>query len=259
MPHFDLVEPAHREVRFGDRCRTVDDDAAGREIGSANPLKHLLVARARLFDQQDRGVDDLRGVVRRDAGRHADRNPARPIGEQVGEQAGEQFRLMVLAIIGGAEIDRVLVEPVHQVDRDLGQPRLGIAIGGGVIAVDIAEIALPVDQRVAQRESLGEADHRVIDRLVAMRVVFADHVADDARALLVALAGIEPQQSHRPQQAAMHRLEPVANVRKRPCRDGRHGIDEIAFGQRRIERRIDDGIEGIGDGVATGIAHGIAC
>ena len=75
--------------------------------------------------------------------------------------------------------------PGHQRHGDRGQLGFGVAIGGGVIAVDIAEIALPVDQRVAQREVLREADHRVVDDLVAVRVIFADHVADDARALLV--------------------------------------------------------------------------
>ena len=68
--------------------------------------------------------------------------------------------------------------------RDLGEARLGVAHGGGVIAVDIAEIALPVDQRIALREILREPHQRVIDRLVAVRMELADHVADHARAFL---------------------------------------------------------------------------
>ena len=68
--------------------------------------------------------------------------------------------------------------------RDLGQARFGVAHGGGVIAVDIAEIALPVDQRIALREILGEAHQRVVDRLIAVRMELADHVADHAGAFL---------------------------------------------------------------------------
>ena len=83
-----------------------------------------------------------------------------------------------------------------------GQPRFGVAVGGGVIAVDVAEIALAVDQRIAKREILREADHRVVDRLVAVRMIFADDVADDARRFLVGAGGVEPEQPHRPQQAA---------------------------------------------------------
>ncbi len=136
--------------------------------------------------------------MRRDARRHPDRDPRRAVREQVGEQPGEQLGLLLLAVIRGAVIDRILVEPVHQVDRDLRQPGLGIAIRRGVIAVDIAEIALPVDQRIAHRKILREAHHRIIYRLVAMRVILADHVADDARAFLISLRRIQFQQPHRP-------------------------------------------------------------
>ena len=146
----------------------------------------------------DCGIDQLADVVRRDRGRHADRDAARAIGEQVGEQPGKDLRLFFLAIVGRPEIDRAFVEPGHQLHRDRGQPRFGVAVGGGIIAVDVAEIALPVDERIAKREILREADHRVIDGLVAVRMVFADDVADDARRFLVGAGGIEPQQPHRP-------------------------------------------------------------
>ena len=117
--------------------------------------------------------------------------PAGAVGEQVREQARKDLGLLLLAIVGRAEGDRAFVEPGHQLARRRGQPRLGVAHRRGIIAVDIAEIALPVDERVAEREILGEPDHRVVDRLVAVRVIFADHVADHARAFLVARRRIE--------------------------------------------------------------------
>ena len=64
--------------------------------------------------------------------------------------------------------------------RDLGHPRLGIAHRGGVIAIDIAEIALPVDKPVAHREFLRQPDHRIIDRRIPMRVELAHDIADNA-------------------------------------------------------------------------------
>ena len=122
-----------------------------------------------------------------------------------------------------------------------GQPRLGVAVGGGIIAVDVAEIALAVDQRVAEREILGEADHRVVDRLVAVRMIFADHVADDACRFLVGAGGIEPKQPHRPQQPPVDRLQPVAHVRQRARGDRGQRINEVALAQRGVERCFDDG------------------
>ena len=150
--------------------------------------------------------------MRRDAGRHADRNTGGAVRQQVRKTAGQYDRLAVLAVIGRAEIDRVLVDAFEHRPRDGGQAALGVAHRGGVIAVDIAEIALPVDQRIALREILREPDQRLVHRQLAMRVELADHVADDAGTFFVAGAGIEPQLVHRVQDAAMHRLQPVAHV-----------------------------------------------
>ena len=51
--------------------------------------------------------------------------------------------------------------------------------GGGVVARG-AEVALAGDQRVPQRPVLHQADEGVVDRRVAVRVVLAHDVADDA-------------------------------------------------------------------------------
>jgi len=195
------------------------------------------------IDQQRRRIDNFMDIMRRNTGRHADRNAAGTIGQQIGKQARHAFRLFTLAIIGRFEIDRAFVETVHQLDRRAGQPRLGITIGRGIIAVDIAKIPLPVDQRIAQRESLGEPDHRVIDRLISVRVIFTHHVTDHPGAFLIALRRLQLEQPHRPQQAAVHRLQTIAQIRQRPRGDRRHRIDQIAFGQRRIKRCLDDRIK----------------
>ena len=134
----------------------------------------------------DRGGADFAGVVRRDRGRHADRDTRRAIRQQIRERARQDDGFGFLAVIGGAEIDRVLVDAGQHRARDLGQPRLGVAHRGGVIAVDIAEIALALDQRIARGEILRHAHHGVVDRGVAVRMVFAHHVADDAGAFLEA-------------------------------------------------------------------------
>src|SRR3546814_8438620 len=77
----------------------------------------------------------------------------------------------------------------------LGQARLGVAHRGSVIAVDVAEIALAVDQREAQREILRQAHQGVIDGLVAVRVELADHVADHPGGLLDPGIGVEAKRS----------------------------------------------------------------
>ena len=165
-----------------------------------------------MADQVDRGRTDLAGIVRRDRRRHADRDAGRAVGEQVGERARQHDRFALLAVIGRAEIDRVLVDARQQRARDLGQPRLGVAHRRRVIAVDVAEVALPFHQRIARGEVLREAHQRVVHRDVAVRMELADHVADDAGAFLESGGRIQPQQMHRVDQPPMHRLQPVAHI-----------------------------------------------
>ena len=139
---------------------------------------------------------------------------------------------------------------------DLGQPRLGVAIGGGIIAVDVAEIALAVDQRIARGEILGETHQRVVDRLVAVRMEVAHHVADDLCRFLERRAGIEAQQPHAVEDAPMHRLEAVARVRQRAVHDGGERVGEIALLQRLAQRDLLHVAAGAGSWGISFLCHG---
>ncbi len=247
-PGADAETAATGRIGLREHLGTVDHQPAGGEVRPVEQLHQPRVFDMRIVDQQERGIDHLGDIVAGDVGRHPDRDPARAIGEQIGEQAWKDFRLLLLAIVGGDEIDRALVEAFHQPHRGTGHPRFGVAIGGGVIAVDIAEIALPLDQRVAQREILRETDHGIVNAGIAVRMILADDVADHAGALLEGVGGVELQLAHRPQQPAVDRLQPVAQIRQRTRGDGRQRIDQIALGQRGIEGRIDNRVDRIGNG-----------
>jgi hypothetical protein len=101
-----------------------------------------------------------------------------------------------------------------------------VASGASLVSVDGSEVPLTVDQRIAKREVLHHAHERVVDGGVAVRVVFAEHVADDGRALLVRPFGGEPRLVHRVQDAPMHGLEAVAHVGERALHDHAHGVVE---------------------------------
>jgi hypothetical protein len=57
-------------------------------------------------------------------------------------------------------------------------------------------------------------------RLVAMRVIFTDHVADDARAFLEAARGVEAELAHGVEQAAVNRLQPAPDSRPFGAKSG---------------------------------------
>ena len=100
-------------------------------------------------------------------------------------------------------------------------------MAAGGVAVDRAEVALPVDEQVAHRERLRHADDRVVDRRVAVRVVLTDDVADDAGGLLVRTVPLVAELAHRVQHAAVHGLQAVADVGQRAPDDHAHRVVEI--------------------------------
>ena len=187
-------------------------------------------------------------------GRHAHRDARRAVGEQVGEAGRQHHRLGAGAVVGRAEVDRLLVDAFEQRLRHLGQPALGVAHGGGVIAVDVAEVALAVDQRIAHGEVLGQPHQRVVDRLVAVRVVVAHHLADDLGALLVAAGGVELQLAHGVEDAPVHGLQAVAHVGQRAVHDGRQRVGEVALLQRILQQ---DRLDAVGTGQNWFVAHAI--
>ena len=62
-----------------------------------------------------------------------------------------------------------------------------------------------------------------------MRMIFADDIADDARALLVRLVVVVAQFAHGVQHAPVHRLQAVAHVGQRTPDDHAHGVIQIGF------------------------------
>ncbi len=165
--------------------------------------------------------------------------PCEPLASRFGTAEGMTIGSLRVAGIIVAPVDRVFVDALHDEARDVGHARFGVAIGGGVIAVDVAEIPLPLDQRIARDEVLRETHQRLVDRLVAVRMERAHHVADDLRAFLEGRAGVEPEDVHAVENAAMHGLQSVAGVGKRPAHDGRERIGEIALLERVAQVDVD--------------------
>ena len=150
--------------------------------------------------------------------------PLDPLISRLGTFDGQDRRLLQPVVEVGLEVDGVLVDVLQHRDRDVGEPGLGVPVRRRRIAVDRAEVALAVDQRIAQREVLHHAHQRVVHRAVAVRVVLAEHVAHDRRRLLVRAAGHQAQLVHRVQDPAMHRLEAVAHVGQRARDDDAHRV-----------------------------------
>ncbi len=204
-----------------------EDDAAGREVRPLEVLHQPVEVDVRVVDERDRGVDRLADVVRRDLGRHADGDARGAVDEQVRVPRRQDRRLGLAPVVVRGEVDRVHVQVAKHLHREPGEAGLGVPHGRGGVVVDRAEVALTVDERVAHREVLGQADQRLVDRGVAVRVVVAHHLADDARALRVAARRTEAQLRHAVEDPAVDRLEAVPDVRQRPPDDHGHRVVQV--------------------------------
>ena len=202
----------------------------------------------RIGEEREAGVGDLGQVVRRDVGRHPDRDARRAVDEEIRQPRRQHRRLHLLAVVVRDEIDRFLVDVGEHLGRDLLQPALRVAVRRRTVAVDGSEVALAVDQRVAQREFLHHPDQCLVGRGIPVRMVLAEHIADDARAFHVRPVPDRVRLVHREEHAAMHRFQPVTDVGQRAPHDHAHRVIEV--------RMPHLGFEAYGEGFFGKLLHG---
>ena len=200
------------------------DLGARREVRAGHDRHELVGRRVRVVDEHARGLDGLTEVVRRNIGRHANRDAVAAIDQEVREAGRQDGGLGERLIIVGLPIDRVLLEVAEELHSGLGETALCVTHGGSGVTVDVAEVTMAVNERGAHAEPLGQADHRVIDGGVTMRVVLADNFADRPRTLLVRAVGEDAALVHRIEDAAVDRLQAIANVRQSTSGNDRHRI-----------------------------------
>ena len=156
--------------------------------------------------------------------------PEEPLARRFGKAAGSTTGSSRRAVIVRAEVDGVFVQALPAGPRQSrSHPRLGIARGGGVIAVDIAEVALPVDKRVADIEFLREARHGVIDRAVAVGV----DSCPSRRLKSSPISGNRPSTTvsdsrHGVKDSPVNRLQTVPHIGQGAVHDGRKSIRQVS-------------------------------
>ncbi len=153
--------------------------------------------------------------------------PPDAVNDEVGDARGEDGGLGGGLVVVGGEVYGVGVDVGEHFAGDAGEAGLGVAHGGGRVAVDGAEVSLAVYERVAEAEGLGETDHGVVDGGVAVGVVVTHDVADDLGGLGVLLVELEAHLLHAIEDAAVDGLEAVTDVWQGSANDDRHGVVEV--------------------------------
>ncbi len=198
-----------------------------REIRRRDDGDQFFDRRLGLAKQGQAGIDHLIEVVRRDVGRHAHGDAGGTVVQQIRDARRQDQRFLLGTVVVGPEIDGFLVDVEQQFMADARHAHFRVAHRRRVVAIHRAEVALAVDQHVAQRKILRHAHDGVVHRRIAVRVVLADHVADDARRLLVGLVPVVGKLVHGEKHAPMHGFQAIAHVRQRPADDHAHGVVEV--------------------------------
>jgi hypothetical protein len=166
--------------------------------------------------------------------------PLEPLTRRLGTRAGSTRGSTCRSSKLGAKSTVSLSMSASSSVASGARPGFGVAVGRRAVAVDGAEVPLPVHQRVAEGEVLHHADEGVVHRGVAVRVVLAQHVADHGGALPVAAVGGEPRLVHGEEDAPVHRLEPVAHVGKGALHDDAHRIVEERLAHLGLDQPRQD-------------------
>ncbi|CDE48098.1 val start codon [Sutterella sp. CAG:351] len=215
-------------VRLTDTAET-ENDAASREIRSREETDQVIHARRRVMQRVEARINCFSEVMRRDVRRHADRDTLAAIHQQLREAGGQHRRFFFCTVKVRCHIDRITVDISQHLFRNAAQTDFRVTHGSRRVAVNRAEVAVTVNERIAERERLRHTDDRVIDRDITMRVVLTDHVADHTGRLLIGNIVAVAEAPHGIKHAAVNRLETVPGVRKRTSDQHAHRVIEVGL------------------------------
>ena len=161
-PGPQLDDPSSGPVGVVNTAAAVNE-ARRREVRSGYDGADIIDADFRVVDHRQETVDYLAQIVRRYVGRHSHGDPCSPVDEKVGEGGRQHGGLLRGAVEVVGKFHRFLVDVDQELPGKLHHAAFGVTVGGGRIAVDGTEVALTVDQRVAEVPGLGHAHQGVID------------------------------------------------------------------------------------------------
>ena len=104
----------------------------------------------RVLDQANGRFSDFVQIMRRDFGRHADRDAGSAIQKRERQAGRQESRLTKGAVVIGLELDGTFVKLTQEKLGNRRQTRFGIAHCRRAVTIARAKVTLPVNQRVTQ-------------------------------------------------------------------------------------------------------------
>ena len=172
--------------------------------------------------------------MRRDIGGKTDGYARRTVDQKIGETSGQHIRLEYRVVEVPRPTHRVLVYIAQKLERERREPRLGITHSRRTVAVDRAEVTVPVHEHRTHIERLRHSHHCLVNGAVAVRVELTQAVAYDTRALFIRFVGRDAELLHGIQYTTLNGLQSVLDARQRTVEYDRfrirdHGIAHNVF------------------------------
>ena len=209
------------------RPRVAKNYPTSRKVWGRDVFHQLDRIEVRLFDQRLCRINYFAKIMRGNVCRHTDSNTTSAIDQHVRIARRQNRRFLIFTIIVILEINSVFFDVSQQRIRRLGHPHLGIAHGCGFITVHGSKVTLPVEQWQRHRKILCHTYQGVINRAVAMRVVFTHRVTNGTRGFSVRFVERVAGFVHRVQNAAVHRLKAIAQIGNRAGNNHAHRVVEV--------------------------------
>ncbi len=165
--------------------------------------------------------------MRRDVGGHTDGNTVSAVNQQVRIRGRQNRRFTQSFIIVGHKVNGIFINIVNQRMGDFCQAGFSITHGGCRVTIHRTEVTLPVYQRHAHGKRLSHTHHSFINRAVAVRVIFTEHVTDDTRRFTERAIVVIAIFKHRINNTAVHRFQSVTDIRQSARHDNAHGVIKV--------------------------------
>ena len=166
--------------------------------------------------------------MRRDTGRHTDRDPLCTVDQKIRHSRRKHKRFFFCLVKIRTEIHDILIQicQIHFLCK-FRQACFGITHCGGAVPLDRAEVSMSVHKDHAFLKFLRHHDKRVINRAVAVRMIFTHRISDDTGTFPIRFVVSDPQFIHIIQCPALHRFQSVPHIRQRPGNDHTHRVVDI--------------------------------
>ena len=197
-------------------------EPAGREIGQQFERLFLQDGNLRL--------EQLGKIVRQNLARHAHRDALGAEHQKQRQFRRQRDRLLVAPVVARHEFGQVIIEDFRA--REFGEPALDVSGRGRRVAGEnVAEVALAFDEIAL----VDQDDERVGNRRFAVRMILRA-MAGDGRHFDEAPVVLLVQ---RPQDAPLHRLQAVGEIRNRAVADDVGGVLQEAGVHAPVQRQFD--------------------